>query len=182
MKNPYLPILFNISSTETPYNFASASKFDVLGSDVPFSHFDTACLLTPRLSATNSCVILQRILCSLIISPKDCFISAFSFLTTEEFEYFFKHDIIFSEKFLDTASSGPEIPITLQDIIQIGSNGIAGIATGQISLKTLKLLLEGVTLGGKLKKHYLAFPETPKGYDEWVKEADAIWKQVGKMS
>lgn len=102
--------------------------------------------------------------------------------TDEEFEYFFKHDIIFSEKFLDTASSGPEIPITLQDIIQIGSNGIAGIATGQISLKTLKLLLEGVTLGDKLKKHYLAFPETPKGYDEWVKEADAIWKKVGKMS
>ena len=102
--------------------------------------------------------------------------------TEKEFEYFFKHDIIFSEKFLDNAKTGPEIKITLNDILQIGVSGVAGLATGQISLKSLSLLLEGVTLGDKLKKHYLAFPETPKGYDEWVKEADAIWKQVGKMS
>lgn len=102
--------------------------------------------------------------------------------TEKEFEYFFKHDIIFSEKFLDTANSGPEIKITLKDILQIGAGGVAGIATGQISLKSLKLLLEGVTLGDKLKKHYLNFPETPKGYKEWADEAKAIWKQVGKMS
>ena len=102
--------------------------------------------------------------------------------TEKEFEYFFKHDIIFSEKFLDNAKTGPEIKITLNDILQIGVSGVAGLATGQISLKSLSLLLEGVTLGDKLKKHYLAFPETPKGYDEWVKEADAIWKKVGKMS
>lgn len=33
---------FKISSTELPYSFARASKLDVLGSEFPFSHFDTA--------------------------------------------------------------------------------------------------------------------------------------------
>lgn len=46
------------SSAEIPNSFASAIKFDVLGSELPLSHLDTACLLTPIASATNSCVIL----------------------------------------------------------------------------------------------------------------------------
>ena len=39
-------------------SFAKAIRFDVLGSEIPPSHFDTACRLTPKYSATNSCVIL----------------------------------------------------------------------------------------------------------------------------
>ena len=33
---------FKSSSAEIPYNFASANRLDVLGSESPFSHFDTA--------------------------------------------------------------------------------------------------------------------------------------------
>ncbi len=45
-----------------PKSFAKAIRFEVLGSDFPLSHFETACLLTPKESATNSCVILQDVL------------------------------------------------------------------------------------------------------------------------
>ena len=100
----------------------------------------------------------------------------------DEYEYFFKHDIIFSEKFLAGASEGPEIPITLKDILQIGAGGVYGLLSKQISISSLKALLEGVMLGDKLKKHYLNFPVTPVGFEEWKKEADAIWNQVGKMA
>mgnify|MGYP003442898892 CR=1 FL=1 len=69
-------------------DFASAIKFEVLGSDMPFSHFETACLLTPRLSATNSCVILQFVLQVFNSSPKVFLVSIFSFLTSADFKYF----------------------------------------------------------------------------------------------
>ena len=49
----------------------------MLGSDVPFSHFDTACLLTPKLSATNSWVILHRVLWDFNVSPSVFLISFF---------------------------------------------------------------------------------------------------------
>lgn len=49
---------FSSSSTEMLNNFAKANRLDVLGSDMPCSHFETDCLLTPTASATNSCVIL----------------------------------------------------------------------------------------------------------------------------
>lgn len=54
-----------------PYSLASAIRLEVFGSEVPFSHLDTACRLTPMLSATNSCVILQRVRFSLSISESD---------------------------------------------------------------------------------------------------------------
>ena len=76
------------SSVEIPYNFASANKFEVLGSEAPFSHFETACLLTPIDSDTNSCVILHLILFSFNTSPKDFLIIAFSCLTSVDFRDF----------------------------------------------------------------------------------------------
>ena len=99
-----------------------------------------------------------------------------------EFEYFFKHDIIFSEKFLGGQADGPEVKISLKDVLQIGTGAVAGIATGKLSFSSLKLLLEGIALGGQLKEHYLKFPETPEGYKEWKEKADEIWATVGKMS
>ena len=47
----------------TPYRRASANKLAVVGSAVPFSHLDTACRLTPSVSATNSCVMPRSCRC-----------------------------------------------------------------------------------------------------------------------
>ncbi len=101
--------------------------------------------------------------------------------TKGEFEYFFKHDIIFSEKFLDNAADGPGIDITLGDIAKIGGGIIAGIVTGKVKFSTIKHVATGVLLGDKLKKHYLKFPASPVGYKDWTKTADEIWAKVGKM-
>jgi hypothetical protein len=38
-----------------------------------------------------------------------------------------------------------------------------------------------LSLGGKLKKLYSSFPDSPSGYDTWVRKADELWKRVGKM-
>ena len=101
--------------------------------------------------------------------------------TKGEFEYFFKHDIIFSEKFLGNAADGPGIDITLGDIAKIGGGIIAGLVTGKVKFSTIKYVATGVLLGDKLKKHYLNFPASPVGYKDWAKAADEIWAKVGKM-
>lgn len=79
---------FSKSSADMPYSFASANRFDVLGSEIPFSHFETACRLTPMVSATNSCVILHLFLCSFKTSPIDFIITNFSFRTSLDLMYF----------------------------------------------------------------------------------------------
>lgn len=101
--------------------------------------------------------------------------------TRDEFELFFEKDIIFNEKFLNGVADSPEIKMTLSDILAIVKGMLGGLLSNRMSLKTLKYLLEGLSLGGKLKKHYLNFPSTPEKYDEWVIEAMALWNKVGKM-
>ena len=43
-----------VSKWESGASDPSAERLDVLGSEAPLSHFETACLLTPSASATNS--------------------------------------------------------------------------------------------------------------------------------
>ena len=98
-----------------------------------------------------------------------------------EFEYFFKKDIIFSEKFLDSANSGPEIKVSVKDALHIAFGILGAVFTGKLSLRTVKNLVSGLSLGDKLKKHYLRFPATPDGFDAWSKKALILWNKVGKM-
>lgn len=101
--------------------------------------------------------------------------------TNDEFEFIFEkaHDVL--QSFLDGAADGPEIKLPIPALIKaIGKIG-GGIFTKKVSGATLKSALEGVKLSGKLKKHYLDFPESPDGYSQWTKKADELWKAVGKM-
>ncbi len=101
--------------------------------------------------------------------------------TRDEFELFFEKDIIFNEKFLNNVADGPEIKISVKDALQIAGGVLGGLFTGKLSLRTIKFLLSGLSLGDKLKKHYLKFPTTPDGYDKWAEKAQKIWDKVGKM-
>lgn len=101
--------------------------------------------------------------------------------TRDEFELFFEKDIIFNEKFLNGVAEGPEIKMSFSDIFAIVKGVLGGLISKRLSFKTIKYLIEGITLGGKLKAHYLAFPKTPATYNEWSVEASDLWNQVGKM-
>ncbi|MBR3588064.1 MAG: NAD(P)/FAD-dependent oxidoreductase [Clostridia bacterium] len=99
----------------------------------------------------------------------------------DEFEFFFEKGHDFLQAFLDGAADGPEIKINMGQLIPALVKILGGILTGKVSFVTLKEAAGGFILSGKLKKHYLAFPKSPEGYHEWVKEADALWKKAGKM-
>lgn len=93
--------------------------------------------------------------------------------TKDEFEFFFQNDMIFKdqpEEGETGSGSGPLVWSLLK-----------GFVTGKLSGNTIKNLIEGFTLGEKLRKHYLAFPDDPDNMDQWIKTADALWAKVGKM-
>lgn len=101
--------------------------------------------------------------------------------TRDEFELFFEKDIIFNEKFLNGVAESPEIKMTLGDIWNIVTGVLGGLINKRLSWKTIKALIEGLSLGGQLKTHYLMFPKTPEKYNEWAVRAGDLWNQVGKM-
>lgn len=59
---------------------------------------------------------------------------------------------------------------------------IKGLLAGKISLGTLRRLVGAARLGEKMEAHYLAFPKTPSGFDNWKSEADTYWEQAGSMA
>ena len=95
-------------------------------------------------------------------------------------EFLFKHDVIFSEKIL--GGMGKELVLTAGDILKIVLFVVVGIITGHIKVSEIKSILEGLINSGKLTEHYEKFPETPEGFDAWVKEAEALWSKAGKLS
>ncbi len=95
-----------------------------------------------------------------------------------EFEYMFKY---LSGELLQDPGNIPGFKVPAKVFLRAGGGLMKGIVTGKISRKTLSTLLNGISLGGKLKKHYLAFPETPSGFADWCAVADALWQRVGKM-
>lgn len=95
-------------------------------------------------------------------------------------EFLFKHDVIFSEKIL--GGMGQELELSVGDMLKIVLFVIIGILTLNIKISEIKSILEGLINSGKLTAHYEKFPETPDGFDEWVKEAEDLWKKSGKLS
>ncbi len=95
-------------------------------------------------------------------------------------EYLFKHDVIFSEKIL--GGMGKELELSGGDILKIVLFVLIGILTLKIKISEIKSILHGLISSGKLTEHYEKFPETPEGFENWVNEAEILWKKAGKLS
>ena len=95
-------------------------------------------------------------------------------------EFLFKHDVVFSKKILGGMSGGLTLDIT--DYLKTLVFVVVGIASGNIKPREIKNILTGVINSGKLTELYERFPETPDGFDEWVREAELLWKKAGRMA
>ncbi len=98
----------------------------------------------------------------------------------DEAEYMFKNDIIFNEKIL--GSGGEDLQIGPADIAKIVSGIATGVITGKIKVSTVKKIVTGLLQSGEITKLYEQYPETPAGYWDWKKKADALWEKIGPMS
>jgi flavin-dependent dehydrogenase len=87
----------------------------------------------------------------------------------QENDYEFKQGIIFEDD--DEKGKGNMIAKLLK-----------GVLSGGLSFKTLSDLIKAVTTGGKIRKHYLAFPKTPDGFEKWKTQAIALWSQAENIA
>lgn len=95
-------------------------------------------------------------------------------------EFLFKHDVIFSKKILAGMSGGLMLDVT--DYLKTLVFVIIGLVSGNIKISEIKNILEGVINSGKITELYERFPSTPDGFDEWVSEAEELWKKAGKLA
>jgi len=98
----------------------------------------------------------------------------------KENDYFFRHDIIFSQKTFANMDTGIEFPTS--EMVSMGLKMIWGVITGRIKAATVASLLRAMKNSGKVVKLYTDYPETPDGFDLWAVHADNIWALCGSMA
>ena len=96
-------------------------------------------------------------------------------------EFLFKHDVIFSRKILGGMGEGG-LSLNLVDYLKTLLFVVIGLISGNIKPWEIKSILDAVINSAKVTELYERFPETPAGFDEWVKEAELVWAKAGKMS
>ncbi len=96
-------------------------------------------------------------------------------------EFLFKYDVIFSRKILGGMGEGG-LSLNITDYVKTLLFVIIGIVSGNIKLWEVKSIIDAVINSGKVTALYERFPETPDGFDEWVKEAEEVWAKAGKMA
>ena len=101
--------------------------------------------------------------------------------TKKEMTYLFKHDVIFSAKDLTDMSKDFELKLSFGKTLKIAVVLIWGVLSRNYSWKSFKSLLKSMGTSGKVRQHYENYPQSPEGFNEWVKTAEKLWKQCGKM-
>ena len=96
-------------------------------------------------------------------------------------EFLFKYDIVFSRKIFGGMDNGG-LQLNIVDYLKTLIFVLIGLVSGNIKIWEVKNILSGVINSGKITELYERFPETPDGFDEWVKEAEELWSKAGKMS
>lgn len=96
-------------------------------------------------------------------------------------EFLFKYDVVFSRKIFGSMDGGG-LELNLTDYLKTLIFVLIGLVSGNIKIWEIKNILNAVINSGKLTALYEKFPETPDGFDEWVREAEETWAKAGKMS
>ncbi|MDR2046957.1 MAG: NAD(P)/FAD-dependent oxidoreductase [Clostridiales bacterium] len=102
--------------------------------------------------------------------------------TAEENDFEFKKDIVFAEKTMTDMNRNFNADMPLKDALKLGLRAAGGFLAGKLSPKTMRALLKGLGVAGKLKSHYKKYPETPDGFWAWKQKADELWEKAGSMA
>lgn len=62
----------------------------------------------------------------------------------------------------------------------MGLKMVRGVLTGGFSGQSLRRLLGVSNLAGKIKAHYLQYPEDPAEFPEWERTARRLWAMVSR--
>jgi hypothetical protein len=99
----------------------------------------------------------------------------------KEWNYFIKKGLIYQ-----TGGEGEDVPepnkeyeeeMSLGEMFKFIFKILIGLLRRKLSFKHMKRLLQANSLAGKIKKHYEKYPENPKDFENWVREAMVLWSK-----
>ena len=99
-----------------------------------------------------------------------------------EMDYEFEKGMVFNDKAMTRLNWTYSAEMPPEEVAQLIAKMVAGLATGNISPRTLKGMLKGVACSTLLQAHYRAFPKTPKGFGAWASKCDKLWELCGNIA
>jgi len=102
--------------------------------------------------------------------------------TADEMDYEFRHGIVFNDRAMTRLNRDWNADFPPGEIIELVAKVARGLATGNISKRTLKGLLKGLKYAALLKAHYKNYPESPAGYAPWAARCDKLWAGCGSIA
>jgi len=102
--------------------------------------------------------------------------------TAKENDFFFRHDVIFSDKTFAALGEGEPLTFSAGEMLRMAAVMIGGVMTGKLRVSTIRSLLRGMTNGGRAEALYAEYPAEEAGYDAWAGRAEEFWKACGSMA
>lgn len=102
--------------------------------------------------------------------------------TAKENDFFFQHDVIFSDKTFAALSNGEPLAFSAGELLRMAAVMAGGVLAGKLRVSTIRSLLKGMQNGSRAEALYADYPADESGYDAWVLRAEAFWKSCGSMA
>ena len=102
--------------------------------------------------------------------------------TAKENDFFFRHDVIFSDKTFASLGRGEPLTFSTKEMLRMVFVLLRGIITGKVRVSTIRSLLRSMQNGARAEKLYAEYPASEAGFDAWVLRAEAFWKKCGSMA
>jgi digeranylgeranylglycerophospholipid reductase len=98
-------------------------------------------------------------------------------LSRRDVDYLFHAGIIFTSSDFEELNLYYEIQMGFGKLLHTAVILIWGVITGKFSYASLKKFLGASSAAGKIKAHYLVYPENPEGFDSWSSKAAQLWNE-----
>ncbi len=102
--------------------------------------------------------------------------------TAEENDYFFRHDIIFSDKTFASLGRGEPLTFSTKEMLGMVLVLLGGIITRKVRVRTIRSLLRSMKNGARAEALYADYPQSEAGFDAWVLRAEKFWRECGSMA
>ena len=101
--------------------------------------------------------------------------------TAVENDFFFRHDVIFSDQTFAALSRGEQLAFSRKETLRYAWVLLRGVLTRKVRLCTIRSLLRAMQHGAEAEKLYAQYPASEAGFDAWVLRAERFWNACGSM-
>jgi hypothetical protein len=99
-------------------------------------------------------------------------------LTRDDVNYLFRARVLFSSRDFEELNMNYEVRMGLLALLRTATLLVWGVMTHQFAGGSLRQFVKASTSAGRLRAHYLRYPETPDGFDSWARQAARLWSEA----